>query len=61
MPGERSIISREVETDIVIVSKRISYEDEIFMTDPRVGLIAGQSAETGVLAFFDYFTLMEMP
>ncbi len=36
-------------------------EHEAFMTDPRVGLMAGQSFETGAVALFDYFTLMEVP
>jgi hypothetical protein len=36
-------------------------EHEISMTDPRVGLMAGQSFESGAVAFFDYFKLMRMP
>jgi hypothetical protein len=34
---------------------------EVFMTDPRVGLMAGRSLEAGAVAPFDYITLMEMP
>jgi predicted amidohydrolase YtcJ len=36
-------------------------QHEVPMTDPRVGLMAGQSFETGAVALFDYFTLMIMP
>jgi predicted amidohydrolase YtcJ len=36
-------------------------EHEVFMTNPRVGLMAGQSLISGAIALFDYFTLLEMP
>lgn len=36
-------------------------QHEVSMTDPRVGLVAGQSHEVGAVALFDYFTLMNMP
>jgi predicted amidohydrolase YtcJ/regulation of enolase protein 1 (concanavalin A-like superfamily) len=36
-------------------------QHEVSMTDPLVGLIAGQSYETGAAALFDNFTLVEMP
>ena len=36
-------------------------EHEILITNPQVGLTAGQSLATGAVALFDYFTLMEMP
>lgn len=36
-------------------------EHEIFMIDPKVGLITGNSKVVGMIAMFDYFTVMEMP
>ena len=36
-------------------------QHEVFMTDPRVGLMAGQSYVYGAVALFDNFILMEMP
>jgi beta-xylosidase len=36
-------------------------QHELSIADPKVGLVAGQSNVVGATAFFDYFTLMEMP
>ena len=36
-------------------------QHEIFMTDPKVGLLTGGSHVVGAIALFDYFGLQEMP
>lgn len=36
-------------------------EHEVFMIDPRVGIITANSFIVGMTAYFDYFTVMEMP
>jgi predicted amidohydrolase YtcJ/regulation of enolase protein 1 (concanavalin A-like superfamily) len=43
------------------VSWSVIGEHEVLMTNPRVGLIAGQSFAAGTVALFDYFTLIELP
>lgn len=36
-------------------------QHEVVMTDPKVGIFAGQSFVVGQVALFDYFSVMEMP
>ena len=36
-------------------------EHELSMIDPKVGLVATNSHIVGMIAYFDYFTLVEMP
>jgi beta-xylosidase len=36
-------------------------EHELPMTDPKVGILTGQSQIVGMPAYFDYYTVMEMP
>jgi beta-xylosidase len=36
-------------------------EHEIFMVDPKVGLLTGNSYVVGMTAKFDYYSVMEMP
>jgi len=36
-------------------------EHEVFILDPKIGLITANSYVVGMTAYFDYFTVMEMP
>jgi hypothetical protein len=36
-------------------------EHEVSVTDPQVGLITANSQVVGMVAYFDYFTVIEMP
>jgi hypothetical protein len=36
-------------------------EHELSMLDPKVGIITANSYIVGMTAYFDYFTVMEMP